>query len=765
MNEEPLAKSNPPVTLSEHTGDVANAVRGLVHAVQGSLCGLVPPSFAEMMVIAAIFHDLGKAAEGFQLSLKGATSGGSASWGYRHEVLSASILLASGLVDQYGSELLVAVLTHHRTLDDEDLTRCIGHSLPQSNWSARGLREWKERVAELEPRWRWLRDYLAAIEASGRLPKLPQPLPDHPSDLPDLRGAVVNLKGQLDGVSDIATHSIPWMLARGFLMAGDHLASSGKVAPIVRLPEDKILPPEGFQARIRRVRGSAMLEAPTGSGKTEAALHWALANRTGGERLIYVLPYQASINKMGERLSALFGDDQVGILHHNAQLQEFHRYFDESAGNYEEANARARKRVDDTRKFYRPVKVMTPYQLLKLLFGARYFEIGLAELVGALVIFDEIHAYDPHVAALIEIAVERLKRLNVRFLFMSATFPDFLKNRIQRALGEYAFVGLESDNPRDARLMNTARHELRLLDTGLEQTVPVIVEASASKSVLVVCNRVEQAQEMFRELRNRVPSIALLHSRFIARDRHEKETGLIAYPDDPDPARQQVPRVSVLVATQVVEVSLNISFDTIYTEAAPVDALLQRFGRVNRVNQKGAPVPVFVCTDFDRDRVRHIYAPDRIDLTLKNAPDGKALLPAVEQEWVNTAYGAGYTESEQWRYDRAYASFMEVVQQLKPASLGCDDDFDNLFDNYNVVPIKFAHIYRRAIEAKRFYDASGYVATVSTSVFKGMEAAVKPDKLNHVYYVDRRYDPDFGLLNEPEVDKSYVDEAVEEQCL
>ncbi|MGC8667548.1 MAG: CRISPR-associated helicase Cas3' [Chthonomonadales bacterium] len=765
MNEEPLAKSSPSVTLAAHTADVVHAVKQLVQAVHEPLSGLVPPYFTDMLVVAAVFHDLGKAAEGFQRSLKGAACGASMPWGYRHEALSASILLKSGLADKYGLELFAAVLTHHKTLDDEDLTRCTAHTMPQTVWCAIGRQEWKERVAELRRWWCWITDYLTTGEAAQWLASLPCALPSDPSELPDLYDATVNLRRKLSDVGDIESGSIPWILARGFLMAGDHLASSGKSAPIERLPSHKILPPEGFQKRIRSVRISALLEAPTGSGKTEAALHWALANRAGGERIIYILPYQASINKMGERLSALFGIEQVGILHHNAQIEEFQRYFNSPTDNYDQASDLARKRVEDTRKFYRPIKVMTPYQVLKLLFGTRYFEIGLAELVGALVIFDEIHAYDPHIAALIEIAVKRLMRLNVRFLFMSATFPDFLKERIQKVLGAHAFIGLDENDERDARLMNTARHRLRLLDGNLEDAVPAIVKAAQSKSVLVACNRVTQAQEIYRMLKDKISSIALLHSRYMPLDRHRIENGLVAYPDDPDPARQQMPNVSVVVATQVVEVSLNISFDTIYTEAAPVDALLQRFGRVNRLNQNGAPVPVFVCTGFERDRVRHIYDPRRIELTLASAPEGEALFPSVEKAWVNAAYCGGYTDHEQRKYENAYKAFDQVVRGLRPAFTGSDADFYELFNNYNVVPARYAHTYRRAAEERRFYDAAGYIVPLSTPAFQTMRAWAQFDKVNHVYALDRRYDRDLGLLNEPEVDRSYLEEALDDQCL
>jgi CRISPR-associated endonuclease/helicase Cas3 len=760
MNCEPLAKSNPQITLRKHTEEVLEAVEGLISTIRDPLLALVPNSFVEMMRVAAIFHDLGKAAQGFQKSIQGITNGLPSQWGYRHEALSAAMLLATGLTDKYGLYLFAAILTHHKTLDDENLTRCTGLTIPQQPFQSSHLRVWKEKLEELQYWWEWVRSYVKDV-----LPELPKPLPDDPKKLPDLYTSCQALEQSLRSVHGINESTLPWIICRGLLMGGDHLASAGLCGPLTHLSGNKLRKPEGFQSRVKSVQGSVLLEAPTGSGKTEAALHWALANRLGGERIFYILPHQASINKMADRLSNLFGEEYVGILHHNAVLQEFHQHFDPDLDNYAQASIQARKRVDDTRKFYRPIKVMTPYQLLKLLFGCHYFEIGLTELLGGLVIFDEIHAYDPHIAALIEIAVQRLRTLKVRFLFMTATFPKFLKERLQEILGECTCVQLEHDHKRDVRILDSARHMLCLRNCTLEEMVSDIIRDSASKNVLVVCNRVAQAQKVYSLLKDQVASIALLHSRFIHRDRATKENQLMAYPDDPNPSRQQIPGVSVLIATQVVEVSLNVSFDTIYTEIAPVDALLQRFGRVNRLNQNNKPVPVYVATCYVRDRVQYVYEPERIDKTLQNAPNGQALYPSIENQWVQATYADGYTEKEQRKYDNACKAFESVVDNLKPYYRGDDRDFYDLFDNYSVVPKRFAHLYHRAISEKRFYDAVGYVVPLSTPTFKQMEQWTELDKANHVYIMDRRYDTELGLLNEPETNSSYLEEAIEEQCL
>jgi len=761
---EPMAKSDPPITLRRHTEEVVEAVSALLAALEKPLSEITSSTFSEMMRVAAFFHDLGKAAYGFQEVVTYQGDGQRPRWDYRHEALSAAILLATGLEAVCDPYLFAAVVTHHKTLDHQSLIRCTGRGLPRFVFEKTTLPVWKKRLEELRPWWEWVRQYVAEAERNDRIPRLPNSLPDDPTSLPDLYAANQHLESTLKEVRDLRDTTIFWVLARGLLMGGDHLASARLGTLLTHLSALKIRPPEGYQQRVQAVNGPVLLEAPTGSGKTEAALHWAMANRRGGERIFYILPYQASINKMSERLEDLFGQENVGILHHRAALQEFHRHFDAEADNYEEASQKAKKRTEDTRQFYRPVKIMTPYQMLKLMFGCRFFEIGLSELLGGLVIFDEIHAYDPHVAALIEIMVERLHALKVRFLFMTATFPDFLKERLQKALHECSTLSVERDHERDIRLLDTARHTLHIRSSTLEALADDIVADAATKKVLVVCNRVDQAQALYMVLKDRVPSISLLHSRFISKDRSRKENELIAFPDDNDPVRQQIPAASVLIATQVVEVSLNVSFDTIYTEIAPVDALLQRFGRVNRLNQHGKPVPVYVAALYDVEAVQYVYSTERIELTLKHAPNGQELYPAIENHWVRDTYADGYTQKEQEKYKLAHIAFDEIVRRLQPYYTGDDRDFYELFDNYNVVPIRFAHLYKQAIAEKRFFEAAGYVASISTPTFKKMKDWSEEDKENHIYYMDRRYDGDLGLLNQQETDRTFREEAFNQQC-
>lgn len=760
---EPMAKSAPPQTLREHTSEVLTAAQALCAALQQPLREVAGDDFAPMLRAAAWCHDWGKAATGFQTAVtyKGDAKG-RPRWGYRHETISTAMVLSLGLDEVFGTDFVAAVLTHHRTLDHESLTCITGAGNPRRAFEKGDLRTWNQKVAEMQPFWDWLRDYIEEGVQAGHLPPLPRALPAQPAQLPDLFEIGRTLEESLKQQCDLKPQSVRWILSRGLLMAADHLASSGRGVLLTDLNSDDIRAPEGFQTVMAQTCGSALLEAPTGSGKTEAALHWALKNRLGGERIFYVLPHQASINKMAERLKVLFGEENVGILHGRATLQEFHHYFND--GNYEDASAQAKERINATQQIYRPIKILTPYQLLKLMFGCRYFEIGLSELLGGLVIFDEIHAYEAHTAALIDVMIGRLQTLRVRYLFMTATFPEFLKTNLQSTLGGVPSLHLDASHPRDAQLLNTARHRLQLHDATLESLTDDIVRDAQKGTVLVVCNRVQQAQDIYRALQERVENVALLHSRFIARHRADKEKALITTPNAKDERERVRPSAQVLVATQVVEVSLNVSFDTIYTEIAPVDALLQRFGRVNRLNEHGYSVAVHVATQYDQDRVGFIYPVERIEATQAHAPNGAELFPHIESEWVRATYKTGYTPQEAAKYATARAAFEKTVSRLQPCYRGDDSDFFDLFDNYNVVPVRFKPKYRQFIKDKQFFHALDYIASLPQSTFMGMRAHTEYDQENHVYYIDRRYDDEVGLVNEDEPDRSFRGAEFDEVC-
>jgi CRISPR-associated endonuclease/helicase Cas3 len=757
MVDEPLAKSGEvPVPLREHLQQVAEYTHMVIYAYREHWKLLLGEEIAEKicraLLLAALIHDLGKAADGFQRALREQGF----RWEFRHEVLSASLLLSTMHDDEALEWAAIAVLTHHRDLNDPQLAQDCGLvALPLPDIVRQAQEKIRSRASELQRNWDWLRQFWQShpVLCSLKFPETPDSIP-LPASFLKRQKEVIEAQNSMTDPGLLAL-----LLTRGWLMASDHAVSAGVVQFLSQLPVPRFPPLRPFQCKLSQHKGDAFLEAPTGSGKTVAAIAWALNNRRGGERIFYLLPYQASIEAMADTLEKFFGKENVAVLHARALDYAFREYFEET-GEYESAAGRARAQTELNRLAHKPIKVATPFQILRYLFGIPRFEIGISEMVGGLFIFDEIHSYDAHVVGLIVEMVRFLKQLGGRFLFMSATFPPFLKELLQKALDEKGVTfGLDRGEGDEwtQQFLQRVRHILRWHDKSLAEMLPAILEAiQDGKRVLVVANRVAQAQEIYRQLREHFRGIHLLHSRFTHRDRVLKERAII---DTLHGKRNDV-LFQALVATQVVEVSLDVSFDTIFTEIAPADDLLQRFGRVNRYGEHPEGVEVHVARQFDRDRVIYVYDEERLARTLAVAPkDGTPLTVEAAAEWVRQVYGDGWTSGERERYDQACRSFQYVLSMLKPLcrlSEG-EEEFYRLFQTIQVLPIRLYDEYARHLEEKHYLLANQLLVPVPAGTFHMLKNAGLLKKQNSAFIADIIYDEELGLLSkEVDIDASLI---------
>ncbi len=531
---------------------------------------------------AAAVHDIGKAASGFQEMLRRDKP----HWnGWRHEVLSAAF--ASRL--SVPEEVIFAVLTHHRQIPGRmsfDGGRLHWHGGLPEDWSGL-LADWWPNAKLASELWTQLCNYLNRHDLLDT--------PDIPVNSIALDDAWLDYKiTRRQSKSISSERRLRASLLRGLLIGADHLASAG----IESLPEPldfgRFSPSfkvRDFQRSCAR-SGNIILRAPTGSGKTEATLLWAGANQCENGRFFYTLPYTAALNAMYERLKRTFPDQgqSVGLLHGRAA----HHLYESVQADYpsepQRATAEALARARLAREMYYPARVCTPHQLLRLTLLGKGWEQMLSEVPGSCLVFDEVHSYDPALAGLTLGTARLFASMGARLMFASATLPHFLESAIQQLI-PCAVVSPDPQSESDREVLNRKRHVTRLVDQSLLELLPQIVKAATDGlSVLVVCNHVRSAQLLARELRRRLgegnDNVCLFHGRFNMRDRRSKENAL---------ASKSLPKV--LVATQVVEVSLDISFDVGFFEAAPIDALAQRMGRVNRGgNNKILPAPIAVAS-------------------------------------------------------------------------------------------------------------------------------------------------------------------------
>jgi CRISPR-associated endonuclease/helicase Cas3 len=689
-----------------------------------------------------LLHDLGKAANGFQAMLRGGER-----FGERHEVLSLLFVdwIARGLSEQEQCWIVTGIVSHHR---DQSYLSERYSSLAQPD-------PLTTLVADLPPDaisgiWHWLDECATNWIATLGLDKAgvrPLPLlPHHQAVGNACTQGVRPLRKRLNRYLRDVEETLPTaedrvvtllVLLRGLTTSADHMASAhlkGMTPPIHESWQSlaaRILK-SGQSPYFHQVKSavqagrSTILIAPTGSGKTEAALYWALGDGSAPvPRLFYTLPYQASMNAMFDRLKRDdkgFGKDAVGVQHGRAVQAMYARLMDEETGA-RSAEKRAKWQDNINKLNARPIKVFSPYQMLKAAFQLRGFEAMLTDYAQAAFIFDEIHAYEPKRLALILALVKYLReRYGARFFVMSATFPKLIQNRLREALGPFEPIQA------DQKVFDVfRRHELKLLDgellpDGIER---IVRDVRDGKRVLACANTVRRAQDLRAALIKAgltEQQVVLLHSRYIIKDRTEREEEIMQ--------RCEVGKNSepfVLVATQVVEVSLNIDLDTIYSDPAPLEALLQRFGRVNRAREKGiCPVYVFRRpTDGQRVYGRHTDIDKRgwiVQATLAELEqhDDMVIDEAEVNTWLDRIY-ADPILNEQWtaEYEAQYTNAILLLRGLRPFNSDPlkEEQFEEMFDNVDVLPECFEQAYLDALAAEDFIEASRYFIGISQQKF------------------------------------------------
>ena len=196
--------------------------------------------------------------------------------------------------------------------------------------------------------------------------------------------------------------------------------------------------------------GNVILTSPTGSGKTESALLWVQRQmqENGSGRVFYILPFTASINAMFERLNDKKGgipDQKAGMVH--GKLAAYlNQYLDEAQYIKSQKKELLKSITEKFRTIQTPLKVVTPFQLLKHLYGLKGFEQGVFEWVGSYFIFDEIHAYQPDVVAQIKVLLEFVtQRLNGKVFIMTATMPTFLRDELRASIGSFTPITASED--------------------------------------------------------------------------------------------------------------------------------------------------------------------------------------------------------------------------------------------------------------------------------------------------------------------------------
>ncbi|MDW8006913.1 MAG: CRISPR-associated helicase Cas3' [Thermomicrobium sp.] len=312
---------------------------------------------------------------------------------------------------------------------------------------------------------------------------------------------------------------------------------------------------------------SFILRAPTGSGKTEAAIvpYLVGAGIWLPQRLIYALPLRSVTGQVKERIDGYaqkLGRELRTSIQHGQQPESVLFAADAVVATIDQ--------------------VIASYACAPLTLPVRHGNIPAGAVISSYLVFDEVHLLHPQLGLqAMRIVCERLRRLGLPFGVMTATLPEALVDAIAEDLATEPIRSWEEFVARNI----TIEYGRRSLDA---PSVVAHLERGLNR-ILVVCNTVDRAIALYRVVRSTAEACGyvcqLLHARFLPEDRRRKEEWIARFF-----GKQYHEEKVLLVATQVVEVGLDISADLLLTELAPIDAFAQRIGRVARWSPRaGAP--------------------------------------------------------------------------------------------------------------------------------------------------------------------------------
>lgn len=639
MENQYLAKSNPEKTIREHTQDLLNQLQILKEIYPS----ILEKEEWELLEYAVKYHDIGKINTKFQNKL------------YKklgkvllkddnieeeeipHNFLSPCLINIDKMEEKYGrknTKILVSSVYYHHTREEKKVTEN----------AIEDLKKQKENLG-----------YFFNLDLS---------------EVDNSLGRYI-LKEQ----DEETLKSKRYILIKGFLNKLDYVASLDKEGVNVeesckdngQTVTEKIqeITKNRYDNNYREVQKYMMKRQDenlvvisyTGSGKTEAALLWI-----GEQKAFYTLPLKVSINAMYERIVNKIQYKKALLLHSDA-----YSYYQEQADC--EINS-----YDRARRLSSSLIITTVDQLFKIAFRYQGYEEILATLSYSKVILDEIQMYSPQMLAYIFLGLKMITEIGGKFAIITATFPPLLYNIMDKLKIPYQ----KQEEEFAPHIAN--RHKVAIQEEE-EFDLEKIKELGKKKKVLIIVNTVKRAQQLYDKLENAY----LLHSHYIKNDRNEIEEKILEFGDY---SKNQ--EKGIWISTQIVEASLDIDFDVLFTEMCSIDSLFQRMGRVYRKRNFEQEEPNIYILD-NRNGVPYIIDAEIYDYSIKEVKkyNNQNLSEAIKQDMINNIFDLN--KNPELKKSKYYKTIIEEINLLKdiiPNQIQkklIDDKFRNI-QNINLIP-------------------------------------------------------------------------------
>lgn len=640
----------------------------------------------------AVLHDIGKVSPVFQKRLFEKTNYKKI---YRHEI--GSIFFLSLFPENIHSQLIEMIIAHHKSIKKDsgekgilDLCKIFGDEIADSHLTA-----WET----------WSPDALKILDSFG------------------IRTEEISREKAKENYYEVVNYCKKEINAengysewRGLLNSADYFASAFEnktekyLKPAFKTPKTSFFyrKHELYPLSLKdsnSLKKHTIVVAPTGAGKTDY-----LFRRTR-KRVFYTLPFQASINAMYKRIKNDLKESNpeldIRLLHSASRVvikDQEEKVLQNLVGS--------------------SIKILTPHQLASIIFGTSGYESIILDLKGNDVILDEIHTYNKASRAIVLKIVEVLKNIGCRIHIGTATMPSDLYRRILDIFGRENVLEVKLENE---ELEKFNRHIIHKLDE-LEDSYQIISKAvSENKKILLVANRVDKAQKWFSEIKEFYPDIStlLLHSRFKRGDRNQKEQDLMGIDEKGIPLNKfnTSEKACIVVSTQVVEVSLDISFDLMITETAPLDSLIQRFGRVNRKRTKetiGKYRPIYVIKPTEDKKEALPYDVDVLKKSYNELPDNELLKEIELQNKIDMVFPTVdlmniethtiFKHNEKWSIDKLTnrnKSILFDLLEIESVSVIMESDVERYMDA-DFEERMMLEVPMRFWSVKRYEQLKGY---------------------------------------------------------
>ena len=468
----------------------------------------------------------------------------------------------------------------------------------------------------------------------------------------------------------------------------------------------------------------------TGMGKTEASLLWSNNNKT-----FFTLPLRISINAIYDRIKESIKYNHVGLLHSTAI-----DYLEEKSIAENEFT-----KIEQSRNLYEKIITCTIDQIFPFVFKYKGYEKIYATLSYSKVIIDEIQAYSPEIVAIILKGLQMINNFGGNFMVMTATLPRIYKEKLEEMGIEFEYQEFIKDS---------IRHKIEIIDKSINEDTKKIFEDSKNKKVLVIVNTINKAIELYDELKETgAENINVLHSRFIPEDRNKKESSIKEFSKQKD-------AVGVWITTQIVEASLDIDFDILYTEMSTLDSLFQRMGRCYRNREYEEQLPNIKIYIKEASGIGYVYDNDIYSksIELLQNYNGEILEEESKIKLVDKLYSKEILDGTEFykKFEKAFDILENIIDYDTSKT-----DAQKILRNINNIEVIPKSIYDQNLYLFEQYENEQNLLEKSkvrrklNRLFISINSSNKKilgsciincPYLKEKYIIDTKYDDNMGLL-------------------